>query len=123
MSTEIQLITDLMETYFTALHQADPDLIRPIFHPDARYVDATQGFYRNLSVKEYLQVLVDRESPKSKGAQITGQIERIDIDPGGMAFIRANMQMLNRHYTDYLTLTKSEGTWLIQSKIFVWETL
>lgn len=111
-------IIQVMKIYFQALYDADSKSLGSIFHPDARYVNMTEGDYMNFSVSEYLQIVSKRTPPSQQGAERTDQIISIETGANQMAFVKAKMSMMGRSYLDFLTLSRDDSGWRIMSKIF-----
>lgn len=112
-----QIIT-VLEAYFEGLYQADSDILRPLFHDDARYVNTVAGDYKNYSMIEYLTVVRDRTSPATLGQLREDHIISVEFDGENMGFAKLSMTMLGRKYLDYLTLMYSDNRWQIVSKVF-----
>lgn len=115
---DTQAIFDLLETYFEALYQADADQLETVLHPGGLYVSTTEGDYLNRTIAEYLKVVTKREPPAKRGEIRNEVVQTIEFGGDNMAFVRLNMSMMGRRYTDFLTLYREAGKWLIMSKIF-----
>ena len=121
--TDIQSLLAAMAAYFEGLYQADPDILAPLFHEDARYVNATAGDYMNFSKAEYLAIVAGREAPSATGDVRRDEIVSIEIGNGPMAFVTARMQMMGRQYQDFLTFQKTNEGWQIQAKVFTYHLI
>lgn len=119
--TTLSTITSQMEAYFTGLHQADSDILRTVFHPDAVYVNATAGDYLHHTMPDYMAIIDKRTSPETLGEPKSGEILSIELDGEQMAFVKARMSMLGRNYLDFLTFVKTDGRWQIMSKVFSYQ--
>ena len=111
-------ILTLLGNYFEGLYQADSALLATLFHPKAQYVNTVSDDYRVLTLAEYKTVLDQRVAPASTGEQRNERIVSIEIGDKNLAFVRAEMTMMGRLYTDFLTLIFYEEQWLIISKVF-----
>lgn len=112
----------VMAQYFEGLYQADAAMLSPIFHPDARYVNASEGHYVALSLPDYLERVKARTPPAKTGDARHDQVISVQCE-GEMAFITARMEMMGLSYLDYLTLIRTDQTWQIIAKIFTHKPL
>jgi hypothetical protein len=108
----------LLDIYFEALYQADAEKLGTIIHPDGLYVSTTHEDYLNRSIPEYLDVVRQREAPAKRKDPRNETITSVEFGGPQMAFVRLNMDMLGRRYTDFLTLYKDNKGWKIMTKIF-----
>ncbi len=115
---DTSLIFDLLSIYFDALYEADADKLSGVLRPDGIYVSTTPEDYLNRTIPEYLDVVSKREAPKARGELRDERITSIEFGGTNMAFVRLNMSMMGRRYTDFLTLYKEGGNWQIMAKIF-----
>ncbi len=113
-------ITEAMRLYFDGLYHADTKILAQVFHPDARYVNATNNDYMNLSVVEYFNAVDQRTPPAQTNAPRHDIIKTITFGGPEMAFVRARMSMMKRDYLDFLTFIKVGENWQIMSKTFTY---
>ncbi|MDV7340481.1 nuclear transport factor 2 family protein [Terasakiella sp. A23] len=111
-------IFDLLSIYFDALYEADASKLATVLRTDGIYVSTTNGDYLNRTIPDYLAVVTGREPPKARGEQRDERVTTIEFGGPNMAFVRLNMSMMGRRYTDFLTLYKEDGVWKIMAKIF-----
>lgn len=117
-----QMMT-VIEVYFEGLYQADSDLLKPLFHVDARYINTVAGDYMNYSMTEYLSIVKNRKSPATLGQLREDHIISLEFDGENMGFAKLSMTMLGRKYLDYLTLMYSDNRWQIVSKVFSYKPI
>ncbi len=103
--------------YYDGLYRCDVELLRRVFHPDARYITVADGAYKNLDMPTYLAIIAQRESPSARGDPFERSIESIEI-AGDCSICVFNCAMLGRRFIDYLTLIRTGGEWRIISKAF-----
>jgi len=115
---DTQAIYDLLETYFEALYQANAGQLKTVLHPDGLYVSTTEGDYLNRTIPDYLKVVATREPPAKRGEIRNEAVHAIEFGGHNMAFVRLNMSMMGRRYTDFLTLYREGDKWQIMAKIF-----
>jgi len=111
-------ILTLLESYFDGLYHSDSALLCTVFHPNLQYVNTVPDDYRVLTWAEYKAVLDQRAAPASKGERRNERIISIETGDRNLAFVRVEMTMMGRLYTDFLTLILYQGQWLIISKVF-----
>ncbi len=116
--TDSMDIHNLLDIYFDALYEADATKLATVLHPDGLYVSTTTGDYLNRSIPEYLQVVSKREAPAKRKEQRNETIISLEFGGPNLAFVRLNMTMMARRYTDFLSLYKENGSWKIMTKIF-----
>lgn len=115
-------IHDMIQTYLDALYHADVSKLASVIRDDGLYVSTSPDDYLNRTIPEYLAVVSMRQSPASQGETRNEEIVSIEFAGDTMAFVRLNMSMMGRSYTDFLTLYKDAGQWQIISKIFTYTT-
>ena len=111
-------VVEVLERYFDGLYYANSKKLASVFHPDARYINATDGDYMNYSMSEYFEVVDQRSPPAENGQERLDNIISIEFGNARMAFAKVSMCMFGRHYLDFLTLTFDDGQWRIMSKVF-----
>lgn len=111
-------VVDVLERYFDGLYYANSKNLAVVFHPDARYINATDGDYMNYSISEYFEIVDQRKPPAENGEERLDNIISIEFGNARMAFAKVSMSMLGRHYLDFLTLTFDHGQWYIMCKVF-----
>lgn len=108
----------MIEIYFEGLHQADSTILAPVFHDEARYVNATAGDNMNYDMPTYFDIVDHRTSPADRDEERDGRILSISFGDDRIAFVVARSTMFGRDYLDYLTLIAIDGTWKIIAKVF-----
>ena len=111
-------VIDVLERYFDGLYHASSKTLASVFHPDARYINTTDGDYMNYSMPEYFAIVDQRKPPAENGEARRDNIISIEFGNARMAFAKVSMTMLGRHYLDFLTLTFDEGQCRIMCKVF-----
>jgi hypothetical protein len=116
-------IRETLGLYFDGLHRSDADLLARAFHPEARYVCATDGALVNLGMAEYLPMVAARPSPASRGEARRDRIVSIALAGPVTAAARVECAIGPKFFTDLLTLVRLEGRWRIIAKVFHHEPL
>lgn len=115
-------LTEVLQTYFDGLHHSDTTRLGRVFHPDARYITATEGELLTLTMAEYFLIVDARPSPHSKGEPRRDRIVSIEQAGPVTAFARVECAIAPKSFTDLLTLVRLDGRWQIISKVFHYET-
>jgi hypothetical protein len=118
MPADFGAISELLQTYFDGLYLSDAERLRRVFHPAARYVCATEEKLVDLGMAEYLPIVAARPSPASRGEARRDRIVGIEFAGPNTAFARVNCAIGPKHFTDFLTLIRTDGAWRIIAKVF-----
>ncbi|MEQ8443978.1 MAG: nuclear transport factor 2 family protein [Alphaproteobacteria bacterium] len=121
-SPDFDAVSAVMQAYFDGLYHADTARLAPVFHPQAGYVGTTPGQETVLSMPDYFRVVDARTPPSADGQVRRDRVLSIRFGGPALAFVHAEMAMMGRRYTDFLTLTKHEDRWCIVAKVFHFET-
>lgn len=114
---EENAIRETVELYFKGDSERDVEFLRKAFHPAARLLTSDEN--GNLSVltqsewHERVRRTPDREKPAMR-------ILHIDRS-GNAAVAKTQMTLSNGEYTDFLSLLKINGHWIIVNKIYHWQ--
>ena len=108
----------LLRDYFDGLYMGDTETLARVFHPEARYVSASQGSWVNLSMADYFERVRLRQAPAHTDQQRMDKI--IDINMAGptAAVAKVNCAINGLYFTDLLSLVCLESRWLIIHKLF-----
>lgn len=110
-------IRETIQLYFKGDRNRDVEFLRKAFHSTARLLTSDEN--GNLSVltqtEWYKRVrqTPDREKPAVK-------ILHIDRT-GNAAAAKTQMTLSNGTYTDFLSLLKIDGHWIIVNKVYHWQ--
>jgi 4-oxalocrotonate tautomerase family enzyme len=124
--SEAKAVTEVVDKYFDALHRGDVELLRAIFHPEARLwgfapADPSQPDLPEKagirSLDEYLKAVATRTSPRDRGEPMGSRLLSVQCE-GPLALVRAFVPMLGYSYLDHLMLTRESGVWRISQKQF-----
>ncbi len=113
-----QDIVRVLDHYFDALYYCDTDKIRAVFHDQAIYATADESDFLFRNMKEYTQVIAERESPASRNEVRRDVIDSIEIAGDNTARARVRCSIGSRNFVDFLTLIREGGRWLIIAKVF-----
>lgn len=111
-------VVSLLTDYFDGLYHSDTDTLSQVFHPEARYVCATETPLVHLGMADYFAIVDRRPAPASRGEARRDRIVSIEFAGPSTAFARVNCAIGERYFTDFLTLIRINGTWRIIAKVF-----
>lgn len=123
MQTEIKEIVDFLETYFVMLYEGDADTMEKVFHEDAHisFVDEGEIVIANREVLK--DRIANRVSSKDAGVARKDNILSIDFINENYAMVKVNLVIVDKLFTDYLSLIKTNNQWVIVSKTFYAQAL
>ncbi len=111
-------IIAVLERYCDGLYRGDTSVLKTAFHPQARYITASDGALLHLDMAAYFPIVEARPSPESRGEPYRFAIDSIELAGPVTAFARMRCTMLAREYVDLLTLIQIDGEWRIIAKVF-----
>lgn len=118
MDPRYAAIVEVLSDYFDGLYLSDTEILSQVFHPDARYVCATEAPLVNLGMDAYLPIVAARPSPASRGEPRRDRIAGIEFAGPTTAFARVNCAIGPKYFTDFLTLILVDSRWRIIAKVF-----
>jgi hypothetical protein len=112
-STTIQ---NVIQDYFQGYQHADTSLIQNAFHPGTKLLSITNGKLDVIEMKDWLKSL---EARRTQGDIRIGKlkIEAIDVTDQA-ASVKLKIRFQKFEFTDYLSLLKIGGMWIIVGKIY-----
>ena len=110
-------IEKVLINYFQGIYLGDTVLLESSFHPDTILYGDINGEAYCKTLKDYIEGVKERNSPKEIGESFNMDIIGIDII-GSIAMAKLHVPMLGYNYYDYLSLTKVKGKWQIVNKLF-----
>ena len=116
LGIELAPIAAVARDYFDGMMYADEAKLRRAFHPKCLIV----GHFRGRLEYDPLDAFIDackREGSIPSGTPYFAEIVSIDVT-GDTAMIKVIDDYLGSRFTDYLTMVKTEGRWLIVNKVF-----
>ncbi|GAA3591799.1 nuclear transport factor 2 family protein [Flavivirga amylovorans] len=113
----VKEIENLITNYFEGIFYGDVTKLESCFHENTYLYGDIKGVDYLKSIREYLEGVKNRQSPKDLNETFNMKIINIDI-MGKIATAKLHVPMLGYNYYDYLSLTKIKNEWKIVSKIF-----
>ena len=110
-------IRQTVQYYFDGGKNRDSLTLRKAFHPEARMLFAREGKLVVVPISEYI-TRVGSESLKPGEVDSTERkVVSVDV-VGDAAVAKLELKRPNAVLTDYMSLLKVDGRWLIVNKIF-----
>jgi hypothetical protein len=110
-------VLELLQRYFDGLYRGHSDLLRSVFHPQARLFGEVKGDVLLRDLDTYLQLVASRRSPLQRGETQRMQVQAVQIR-GAIAIATVTCEMLGFNYLDQLSLLKHDEHWLIVNKLY-----
>lgn len=111
-------IEQSIQTYFDGLYEGDADKLASVFHETSALTWEQDGQVAIWTLAQWLKAVRERPSPKAKGLARDDAILLLDQSGPTTAFVKVRCQMPPRYFTDYLSLLKLGGRWMVVQKVF-----
>ena len=118
MSNDHPAIEQAVQTYLDGLYEGDADKLASVFHDTSALTYEQDGKLTVLPRDQWLKAVRERGSPKSKGLARDDAILLVDQSGPTTALVKVKCQMPPRYFTDYLSLLKIDGRWVVAQKVF-----
>jgi hypothetical protein len=104
-----------IEHYFQGHATGQGEHFRKVFHPDAKLFFIREGKLTQWTSEEYISRAAGK--PAADEAQRKRRIDSIDIT-GDSAFVKLTLDYPGVVFTDYMSMLKIDGRWMIVNKTF-----
>jgi hypothetical protein len=119
MSSDDQnAIERVIQTYFDGLYEGDADKLASVFHATSALTFERDGQITVLPLAAWLQSVRGRPAPKAAGLARDDAILLLDQSGPTTALVKVKCQIPPRYFTDYLSLLKLDGRWVVVQKVF-----
>ncbi len=118
--TNLELIQQTVQYYFDGLYHSDIEKLKKVFHPNAQVIGYFQGTLLFNSLEQFLEFVKATPAPSGSGEKYDMRIVSIDMT-GNEAVAKVADLYLGFRFTDYLSLLKIDGNWVIVNKTFYHE--
>jgi hypothetical protein len=118
--TDLELIQQTVQYYFDGLYYSDIEKLQVAFHPNSQVIGYFQGTLMFNSLVQFLEFVKTTPAPAESGENYDMRIVSIDMT-GTEAVAKVDDLYLGFRFTDYLSLLKVDGTWVIINKTFYHE--
>jgi hypothetical protein len=117
-SDDHSAIEQTVQTYLDGLYEGDADKLAGVFHETSALTYEHDGKLTVLPRDQWLKAVRERPSPKAKGLARDDAILVVDQSGPTTAFVKVKCQIPPRFFTDYLSLLKVDGRWVVAQKVF-----
>jgi hypothetical protein len=123
MSDAFAAIAAQIQAYLDGLYHSDAVRLARVFHPEARYVSATDIPLASLGMEAYLPMVAARPSPASRGERRRDRVVSIELAGEDAAIARVHCAIGAKYFTDLLTFVRDGGEWRIIAKVFHYDLM
>jgi hypothetical protein len=120
MPADTELIQQTVQYYFDGLYHSDVEKLEKAFHPNAQVIGHFQGTLMFNSLDQFLGFVKGTPALSQSGEAYDMKIESIDVT-GDEAVAKVADLYMGFRFTDYLSLLKVDGNWVIVNKTFYHE--
>lgn len=112
-----ELIRAVIELYFRGTYEGDSTQLKRAYHPEVQIFGSIGGkqFYWTLS--DFIHRVTEKPTAAERHEKYDKEILLID-QTADIAMVKARVVAAGFHFTDYITLIKSDGRWWIRCKSF-----
>lgn len=115
--TDVAAIKQALEDYyFNGSYEGDLNKLQRIFHQDALLFGDVKGQPYAKTFPEWLEVVVNRQSPKDSGKPFKGDILNVRV-VNSVAVAEVHVKAYDMFYHDFLSLHRVNRNWMIVNKI------
>ena len=114
-------IRQTVQYYFDGGRNRDSLTLRKAFHPDARMLFAREGKLVVVPIAEYITRVGSEKAVPGAVDSTERKVVSVDVE-GDAAVAKLELRRPDMVLTDYMSLLKVDGRWLIVNKIFTRET-
>lgn len=118
MSSDVEAIGKVVQTYLDGLYEGDTAKLAQAFHEGSHLYSHDAGAVADLPRAKWFDLVSSRASAKSRGLKRTDRIVSIDLSGPETAFVKLECSIHPRYFTDYLTLLKLKDGWRVVSKTY-----
>ena len=119
-ATDIELIQKMVQYYFDGFYHSDVEKLKKAFHPNSQVIGYFDGSLTFDSLDGFLEFVKATPAPSESGEEYDMKIVSIDVTANEAVAKVANLY-LGLQFTDYLSLLKVDGNWVIVNKMYYYE--
>jgi len=112
-----QQIRDVVKHYFEGSYHGDKARLLRAFHPDAHVVGNFDSNTVDWTRDEFITRATTNPTQSGRGEAYSKSILSIDSETDA-AMVKAKVYAGGHYFTDYITLLKIDGRWVIRHKSF-----
>jgi hypothetical protein len=113
-------VRQTVQHYFDGGKNRDSVALRKAFHPEARMLFAKDGKLVVVPISEYIARVAKDQLKPGEVDSTKRRVTSVDVT-GDAAIARLELERPNALLTDYMSLIKVDGRWVIVNKIFTRE--
>ena len=117
-SDDRHAIEQTVQTYLDGLYEGDADKLAGVFHQTSALTYEQDGKLTVLPREQWLKWVRERPAPKAQGLARDDTILMVDQAGPTTALVKVKCQIPPRFFTDYLSLLKVDGRWVVAQKVF-----
>ena len=110
-------IRQTVQYYFDGGKNRDSVALRKAFHPDARMLFAKDGKLVVVPIGEYIARVAENRLKPGEVDSTKRRVTSVDV-AGDAAVARLELERPDALITDYMSLLKVDGRWMIVNKIY-----
>lgn len=114
-------IRQTVQYYFDGGKNRDSVALRKAFHPEARMLFAKDGKLAVVPIGEYIARVTENKLKPGEVDSTRRRVTEVDV-AGDAAIAKLELERPDALVTDYMSLLKVDGRWMIVNKIFARET-
>lgn len=115
--SEVEAVRRTVEDYLVGSYEGDVERLAGAFHPKASVVGNFGSKFGWLTLEEFLNWV--RESPRASESDQPYDMTLVSLDiTGDAAMAKVDDMFMGLKFTDYLSLVKVDGTWVIVNKTY-----
>ncbi len=107
-----------IKNYFDLMYDCDVTKFDNVFRDTAQLHGFRESQMTMWPAAKYKQILSERQSPKSTGAQREEEVLLVDAASDTQALAKVKVRIGAAVFIDYLAYHKIDGRWLITSKAY-----
>lgn len=109
-------IREVVRDYVEGMVFADEARLRRAFHPDCKVIGHYQGDLEWMGLDDFVAAVLAGGAAE-EGSQATWEIKALDVT-GDSAAVQVLDDYLDMHFTDYLSLLRTDAGWVIVNKLY-----
>jgi protease I len=117
-AADISAIQETVGHYFQGMYQGDTARLKKAFHPAAQVIGHFQGRFVQNSLEQFLGYVASAPVPAQTGEAYDMWIMSMDLAGETAAAVKVTDLYQGLRFTDYLSLLKVDGAWVIVNKTF-----
>jgi len=118
VSIHYDAILCVLKNYYDGLYHCDTQLLETVFHPNAHYNTTSGGEHISYDMPDYMAQIRTRTPPANMGDVYGCSVSNISIAGDDTAVATLRCTMMGKHFTDFLSLIRTQSGWQIIAKVF-----